>query len=170
MAALFKKTKNPLPLANSKVASLVQNDKMVMVAGASEEEAGALVRRFCKLYDRNDYKLSIKLHPVEERLMALTFPGDIDFAVYFYLVKYLNNPDDEYPAMKAIGWCTVPPIELSQPVSKWVMVFSMDGKAVHLTTQENICWKIDFDRNRYEASSLLQPFSKPPRTYQSLPE
>lgn len=165
MNAFFRKTKTPLPLVNKKTGSLVQNDKLIVAVGAEVKEIEPLIVRFCKLYNRNDYQVEIKLHPIEEKIVALSFPNDMDFVVFFYLVKHLNNTYDDRLAAKTLGWCTVPPIELTDPISKQVMIYTGDDKTMCLTTQENVSWKINFDRNRYESSALIQYYSRPPYTY-----
>lgn len=167
MCALFgKKAKTPLPPANQKTGSLVQNDKLIIVVGSYIKEAESIVRQFCRLYQRNDYKLAVKIHPVEERIAALTFPDDIDFVVFFYLVKRLNDPTGDQPTSKVVGWCTIPPIEMTHPVSRQVMLYAGDNsKSVYMTTQDNISWRINFDKNRYETSSLVLHYAPAPYSY-----
>lgn len=169
MCALFGKKKNLLPPANSKAGSLVMNDKLVVIAGITATDIDVILQRFCKLYRRNDYRLLIKVHSIEERIIALTFPDDIDFVVFFYLIKNLTYPSDGESSAKVLGWCTLLPIETTNPVSKQVMVYGDESNAsekpVFVTTYDNTCWKIDFNKNRYEAVSLIQNYTRPPYSY-----
>ncbi len=169
---LFRKTKYLLPKMNDKAASLVVNDKLVFVVGAGAEEIKPALSGFCKLYNRNDYKIEIKLHPVEEKVIALTFPDNLDYIVFFYLIKNLTFLNAGRLPVKVMGWCSLLPIDKTVLKTEQVMVFAPDtghpGKFVYLTTQENKCWKIDFDRSCYEPVSLLQPYNKPPYSFMEI--
>jgi len=141
---------------------------MVVVVGNKLEEVEEIVIPFRKLYNRNDYKIDIKLHAIEEKIIVLTFPNDIDFVVFFYLIKNLTYPPVRKSMAKVLGWCTLLPIEKEKPISKQAMIYATDNpinKEVYLTTQDNECWKVNFDKNQYEPSTLIQQFSKPPYTY-----
>ncbi|MDR1203586.1 MAG: hypothetical protein LBL58_18415 [Tannerellaceae bacterium] len=167
MGLFSRKITNPLPPVNKKTGSLVINDKLLIVVSVNAEEIKSLVTQFCKLYRRNDYAIEIKLHPVEEGIVALTFPNDFDFVVFFYLVKHLNYAGQS--SVKVLGWCTLPPIGANDPVSKQAMIYMDENylpeKTVCITTQDNSCWKIDFNKNQYKPSVLLQPFSNPPYSF-----
>lgn len=169
MGLFSKKTKYPLPSVNKKVGSLVINDKLIVIVGVDEEDIKPFIKQFCRLYHRNDYSIEIKLHPIEKRIIALTFPNDIDFVIFFYLVKHLNCASTIQSLIKVLGWCTLLPIEPTNPISKQAMVYvdenNVSEKTVSITTQDNVCWKIDFNKNEYIPSSLLQQFSKPPYSF-----
>jgi hypothetical protein len=170
MELFSKKIKYPLPPVNKKTGSLVMNDKLLIAVGICVEEIKSHTVQFCKLYRRNDYAIDIKLHPVGEGIVAFTFPNDLDFVVFFYLVKHLNYATRS--SGKVIGWCTLPPIGAGYPVSQQAMVY-MDAnhpseKTVCITTQDNSCWRIAFNKNQYEPSALLQPFSIPPYSFMEI--
>lgn len=163
-----RKPKYALPVVNSKTTSLVMNDKLIVVVGAKAEEIKEIVLSFCRLYNRNDYRVDVKLHPIEEKIMALTFPNDIDFVVFFYLIKNLAYSYQDVSLIKALGWCTLLPIDKEKPLAQQAMIYTTSNPAdkhLYLSTQDNVCWRINFDKNRYEPVTLIQNFTRPPYTY-----
>ncbi|MDH6305831.1 hypothetical protein M2459_003042 [Parabacteroides sp. PF5-5] len=168
MSALFKKTKTPLPAVNKKVGSLVMNDKLVIIVGASREEIELQVRQFCKLYHRSDYSIQVRLHPIEDRILALTFPEDLDFVVFFYMIKSLSASCVDTSA-NVLGWCTLPPVDVCNPISAQAMLYVHNdaklGRSVFVTTQENACWVVNFDKKRYESVPLVQHYTRPPYSF-----
>ncbi|MDR1160714.1 MAG: hypothetical protein LBK45_00090, partial [Tannerellaceae bacterium] len=121
MGLFSKKINYPLPPATKKTGSLVMNDKLLIAVSIRAEEVKRHTAQFGKLYRRNDYAIDIRLHPVDEGIVALTFPNDLDFVVFFYLLKHLNYATQS--SGNVIGWCTLPPIGAGHPVSLQAMVY-----------------------------------------------
>lgn len=155
----------------------VDNDKLVIVEDASEDDIKKILQEFCILYNEETYQVIPRLTKLSDKKFAITFPYDINFEIYCYFINYVNYPMGFNKHFKAIGWTTTRSTDIwitEKSVNKSVILFISDFDTeydnVFLTTYDNIGYKLGFAM-REEKQLLNNPaksYVKPPITISEL--
>ncbi|WP_455640741.1 energy transducer TonB [Parabacteroides sp.] len=161
-----KKDKRPDPSLRPKM--LVNNDKMMIVAGIAEEQMAFMLRSFADIYNSRTYNAIIRMHPMSSQVFALTFPYDMDWEIFIELVDSLVYSDhSEYKAQTRV-WLTLPK-ECGQGAGEHAMMYEKeDGDEIDplwITTQYNQGWKIDYETTQLVEAEVLEEYVKPPFAY-----
>lgn len=145
----------------------VMNDKLIIVEDTSDEEIKTILEDFCNMYNDNEYKSILQLTKVSNNKFVITFPYDMDFETYCYLLNYICYPMDIKKQFYAIGWATVNPLDKSSNpkiANQKLMVYESQNDTeydnVYLTTSDNIGYKIDF-----AVGKVLEQLESPEQTY-----
>jgi hypothetical protein len=132
-----------------------ENDKLIVVKEADETDIKKAISDFCRNYNEKEYIALPKLTKIRNREYAITFPYDIRFDTFCFLVNYLKYPidiDGFYP--NVLGWATLAQEDRFIPqqcIGKKIMFYLADDDTeydnVFLTTEDNMGFKIDFALN-----------------------
>jgi len=128
-----------------------QNDKLIVVKGPNEEQLKKVLTKFCELYNQNGPPTALKFYIKKEDTFFITFPGDIDFELFCYLINYIKYPMDITYNIETIGWTRVDETDVwntKRLKGKKVMVFidpaDKEYDNVMLTTENNESYKVGF--------------------------
>jgi hypothetical protein len=180
LSFVWTKLKNQKPQPNTDTSrpsenifpsNKITNDKLIIVEDISENNIKKILREFCNSYNKEVYQAIPRLTKLSEQKFAVTFPYDIDFEIYCYLINYVNYPMGFDRHFKTIGWTTTKPTDgwiTEKSVNKNVMLFLSDVDTeydnVFLTTSDNIGYKLGFAMgeerqllNSPEKSYIKQP-------------
>ena len=130
---------------------LVQNDKIIIVDGAKYEDIKKATLQFCNIYNKQNLVAIVKLTKISENLSVLTFPYDIDFGTFCFLINYLYYPNEIFYQADIKAWATTKPNDdfiSKENQNKYSMIFiPRDDKEydnVYMTTKENKGFKLGF--------------------------
>jgi hypothetical protein len=129
-----------------------QNNKLVVVKGVTHSDLKKVLTGFCNLYNQETIQAQPRLTKLTEQEFIITFPYDINFEIYCYLINYLVYPMDVDWTPDVRGWTTTTsgdPWITGRTVNKKVMLFiptdDSEHDNVYLTTSDNIGYKLGFD-------------------------
>ena len=130
------------------------NDKIVVIENAPYSLVKQVLTDFTANYDnpqQQHLKPFSKLHKVTDNKTVVTFPYDIDFEIFCYLVNYLKYPFEIQYSPKIKAWTTTKSSYNwlnSKLEDKKVMLFidpnDKEYDNVMLTTEDNVQFKIGF--------------------------
>jgi|GEM_PF-2209364 len=146
-------------------ADKVANDKLIIVEAISEQDIKGIVRDFCGWYNRE----MLQVIPVVTRTMgqefAITFPYDVQFEIFCFLINYLTGPKGYNRGFCATGWATTRSADMwitEENANKQVVLFVPDFVPeydnVFMTTIDEVGYKLDFGRSK---ARLLDHPGKP---------
>lgn len=149
----------------------LNNDKLIIVEDIKEDEIKKILQEFCNSYNKEKYEALPRLTKLTDTKFAVTFPFDISFEMYCFLINYLNYPMGFDRHFKTIGWTTTKATDTwttTKTVNKNVMLFVSDNDTeydnVFLTTSDNIGYKLGFAMS--EEKQLLD---RPDKSYNKQP-
>lgn len=126
-----------------------------------------ILQELCNSYNKETYQAIPRLTKLSDKKFAITFPYDIDFEIYCYLINYLNYPIGFDRQFKTIGWTTTKSTDswvTEKSANKNVMLFISDFDTeydnVFLTTTDNIGYKLGF-----AMGEEMQLLDKPEKNY-----
>ena len=129
----------------------VQNDKLVLVNNVTSSEIDKILTGFCNMYNKESFVALLRLYELNEKQFAITFPYDIGFQTYCFLVNYIRYPMGFNKSFEVTGWATPKNGEMwitEKSANKKIMLFiPNDDKEydnVYLTTEDNIGYKLGF--------------------------
>jgi len=144
-----------------------QNDKLVAIKGVSYSDVKKVLLGFCKMYNGERPQAFPRLTKLSENEFAITFPYDIDFDIYCYLINYLHYPMELRWKPDVTGWVTPKAADtwVSEKIaSKNCILFipsdDSEHDNVYLTTYDNIGYKFGFGM-----SNKGQMLAHPKMTY-----
>ncbi|MBA4057035.1 MAG: hypothetical protein C0490_20135 [Marivirga sp.] len=127
------------------------NEKLIVVKGPKEEQMKKVLEKFCEMYNQNGSTTILKFYKKGDDTFFITFPSDIDFELFCYLINYIKYPMDINYKVEAIGWT------IADHVDSWntkyingkkVIVFidpdDQEYDNVMLTTEDNAAYEIGF--------------------------
>lgn len=134
-----------------KEAKETPNEKLILVKGPKEEELTTVLVKFCEMYNQNNSSLALKFYKKEAETFLITFPDDVDFELFCYLVNYLKYPMDMKYDADPIGWTTAEQVDAWRTNAikgKRVLVFidpqDDEYDNVMVTTENNETFEIGF--------------------------
>lgn len=143
------------------------NDKLVIINNISKAEMDSILTGFCNMYNKEMLQAQPRLHKLNERQFAITFPFDIEFEIYCYFVNYVHYPMGFDKSFSVTAWETTKQANgwiAENTANKKVMLFIPEDDNEHdnvfLTTEDNIGYKLGFAMG--EEKQLLQT---PKKTY-----
>jgi hypothetical protein len=128
-----------------------ENDKLIVVANASHQEISKALTTFCNIYNKEEYAALPRLFEIDAYSYAVTFPYDVDFMTFCFVINFLKYPMDIKWNADVKAWATTKHGDewiTEKTVNKKVMLFlANDDKEydnVFLTTPDNIGYKLGF--------------------------
>jgi hypothetical protein len=128
-----------------------QNDKIVIVNDISYTELQSVLTGFCNMYNKASYQAQPRLIKLTEREFAITFPFDIEFETFCYLINYVHYPIEFDKSCNVTGWTTTKAGETwitEKSANKKVMLFIPSDDTEHdnvfMTTADNAGFKFGF--------------------------
>jgi len=153
------------PPESLKPSQYVDNDKMIIVKYASQIDLKTVLDQLCNSYNNETYRVLPILRQYADSIYVITFPFDIDFETFCYVVNYLYYPIGVNYHPQITAWTTT---KLSDSwmrdnlVNKKVMIYipveDKECDNVYLTTSDNIGYKMGFAIG--EESQLLETPNK----------
>jgi len=138
----------------------VPNDKLILAKGVSYDELKQAVSDLCKTYNEDGLQVICRLTKHSENLSVVTFPFDIDFEIFCYVVNYLVYPEElnHKPSITAWTRTSIDDTWITdRAANKQVMLFVPEDDTEHdnvyLTTEDGIGYKLGFSAT--EESKLL---------------
>jgi hypothetical protein len=142
-------------------ADKVENDKIVIVEGASENDIRKILQDFCNLYNKEAFQAVPRLTALTDKKYAVTFPYDMKFEIFCFFVNYVNYPMGFDRRFKTVGWATTKTSDMwitEKSADKHVMLYVSDFDDeydnVFLTTSDHIGYKLGFAMG--EETQLLE--------------
>jgi hypothetical protein len=127
------------------------NDKIIVIDNADAANIKKVLAGFCDIYNKNDYAALPRLWQLTSDSFAVTFPYDVDFATYCFVINFLKYPMNVKWHAQVRAWATTKPGDswiTDKSVNKQVMLFLAIGDTefdnVFLTTSDNIGYKLGF--------------------------
>jgi hypothetical protein len=174
-AAKANSNQQLMPNSSQKPTKNIDNDKIIIVRNLKLDYMKQALQQFCDSYNAQGFVALPRLTILENDL-AITFPYDIDFEHFCYLVnyiKYANNlclQPDYKPDIKA--WCSTKQGDAwmnSEIINKMVLIYipewDKEYDNVYLITQDNIGFKMGFALGRAH-----KKLDKPVLEYYKCPE
>ncbi len=152
------------------MGQLKLNDKLVVVAGTDSSTLKEALVGFCNMYNEQAVQAQLRVTPLSENEFAITFPSDISFEIYCYLVNYLRYPIDISWTADVTGWATTKNGDewiTEKTVNKKGMFFvpedDNEHDNVYMTTSDNSGYKLSFGSNKEkELKGPLRQYQEPP--------
>ncbi len=126
------------------------NDKVILVKGPSFNDLKDACETFCKLFNKQQLLIIINLNKTDPRTYVLTFPYDISFKHYCFMINYLKFSNILGPYNHINGWLTTSAEDAFMNdyiVNKKVMVYLPDFEnpsgIVFLTTIDGFTFQLD---------------------------
>lgn len=139
------------PLNDALPGNAVLNDKLVIVEDISEKDIKKVLQEFCNSYNKKTDQAIPRLIKLSDNKFAVTFPCDISFEIYCFLINYLNYPIGLDRHFETFGWATTKSTDIwitEKSANKSVMLYISDVDTeydnVFLTTSDNIGYKLGF--------------------------
>ena len=139
------------PQENLFPTNQVTTDKLVIVEDASENDIKKILQEFCNSYNKETFQAIPRLTKLSDKEFAVTFPYDINFEIYCYLINYVNYPMGFDRHFKTVGWTSTKPSDTwitEKSVNKNVMLYVSDFDKeydnIFLTTVDSIGYKLGF--------------------------
>ena len=149
----------------------IPNDKLIVVSNGDHENLKRVLLEFCRNYNELSIKVVPRINQLNDRDFAITFPYDIDFDKYCYLINYLVYPIDIEWHPTVTAWATVSQSDVwrtEKTINKRVMLFinvdDQDYDHIMLITEDNIGYKLGFalGHNRHLLEFPSREFMSPP--------
>jgi hypothetical protein len=164
------------PRANaiSRPQTITENDKLIIVTDATQEDIKKTLTAFCKTYNKGANPPVPRLYQITPGKYAITFPYDLDFVTFCFAINFLKYPPDVQWHAKVRGWATTHPDDkwiTEKSMNKKVMLFIPDDDKgydnVYLTTQDNIGYKLGFAAGEEKQLLTLakEPYVQPTINY-----
>ena len=148
------------PSESLKPTQLVENDKIIIIKNVSIEDLKTVIKQFCNMYNQGNYRALPLLRKYSESTFVITFPYDIDFETYCYIINYLHYPNGVSYSPQISAWTTTKHSDAwmkESLINKNVMIYipkeDKEYDNVYLTTSDNIGYKMGFAMG--EQSQLL---------------
>jgi predicted acetyltransferase len=117
---------------------------------------------FCASYNQEKVQAHLRLTKIKADEFVISFPQNIDFEIYCYMINYLNYPAGFNKTFKPFGYTTTKLSDhwiTEETANKEVMLFISDHDTeydnVSMTTSENIGYKLSFDHSHTSKNQLL---------------
>jgi hypothetical protein len=117
---------------------------------------------FCASYNQEKVQAHLRLTKIKADEFVISFPQNIDFEIYCYLINYLNYPAGFNKTFKPFGYTTTKLSDnwiTEETANKYVMLYVSDHDTeydnVSMTTSENIGYKLSFDHTHTSKNQLL---------------
>jgi len=157
------------PSVDKKPVQEKPNDKLVVVRDADYDNLKKALIEFCNMYNKESFQAQPRLVKVSDREFAITFPYDINFEIFCYLVNYIEYPMDIKWQPTITAWTTTKQTDKwvsDKSVNKKVMLFIEDNDNEHdnvfMTTEDNIGFKLGF-----AVGEEKQPLNSPNKKFVS---
>ncbi|MFZ4261210.1 hypothetical protein ACFRAE_04160 [Sphingobacterium sp. HJSM2_6] len=135
------------------------NDKVILVKGPSFNDLKDACETFCKLFNKQQLLIIINLNKVGSRTYILTFPYDINFKHYCFMINYLKFSNILGPYNQIKGWLTTDEegVFMNEYIAdKKAMIYLPDYEnpsgIVFLTTIDGFTFQLDLGLSK----SILQ--------------
>jgi len=153
------------PPASIKPSNYVDNDKMIIVKYASLSDLKTVLGQLCNSYNNKTYRVLPILRQYADSTFVITFPYDIDFETFCYVVNYLYYPIGVNYHPQITAWTTTNTGDswmkddlVNKKVMLYIPVEDKEFDNVYLTTSDNVGFKMGFAIG--EESKLLETPNK----------
>lgn len=153
------------------------NDKLIVVRGEPIEKLKKELTEVCKLYNGDMGQMYPCLSQVGDQEFIITFPYDIDFELFCYLINYICYPLKATGTMpEVVGWTKaadgngwIKKDIAGQNIMIYVPKDDTEHDNVFITTEKGKCYKFDFDGTTIAQREVIEPYRQPDFNVRSLP-
>jgi hypothetical protein len=128
-----------------------KNDKLIIVEDIDQADLQKVLTGFCNMYNKENYQVLPRLTALNGKQFAISFPFDIDFEIYCYLINYLTYPMEMERIVDVTAWATTKSKDnwITEKITgKKAMLFIPEDDTEHdnvyLTTFDNTGYRIGF--------------------------
>lgn len=155
------------------------NDKLIIIKNVAQDDVRKVLKAFCDRYNKDSYQAMPRLYKLSASLFAVTFPYDIDFAIFCFAVNFLEYPDTDVDWRADVrAWATTKSGDewtTKATADQFVMLYidkvDKEYDNVFMTTQDNIGYKLDFGaRTEEQLPSPTELFVAPAISISELKE
>lgn len=132
-----------------------ENDKIILVSNASHEVIKNVLTAFCNMYNKDSFAALPRLWQLSSTAFAITFPYDIDFITYCFLVNFLDYPTDIKWNAHVRAWATtkhgddwIPTESINKKMMLFIAEDDKEYDNVFATTEDNVGYKIGFSGSK----------------------
>lgn len=147
----------------------IANNKLIFVKGLTGQEVERMVKDFCRMYNTSSYKAIVKIQMVEQSEYALTFPYDIDFNTFCFLVNYAVYPMDINKKPNVYGWIPKERDNMTETMF-YIPIDDSEHNNVYCTTTDGKYYKIDFGTMRPKEIAKGKAYQSMPFSKEELSE
>jgi hypothetical protein len=133
------------------------NDKIVVINDINAAEMHKIITDFCNIYNKENYQALPRLFQINDKDFAITFPFDINFDVFCFYINYIRYPMNFDKSFQVMGWATTKKGDswiASKNANKSAVFYIPEDDTAHdnvfMTTNDNICYKLDFGSTKGE--------------------
>jgi hypothetical protein len=158
------------PAADKKPVVEKKNDKLIVVSNVKHDDIKSVLVKFCNIYNKNSYQALPRLAQINASTFAITFPYDINFTTFCFMVNFMKYPVDVNWDSQVMAWATAKRSDgwvTDKCIGKKVMLFVADDDReydnVFLTTRDNIGYKLGFatGKEKQLLDTPKQKFTEP---------
>ena len=165
---------------NSKISSLKfdeddfkrkNNDKVILINGPIYNDVKKACEEFCQEFNKHKFQVIVNLIRINPESNLLTFPYDISFKHYCYLINYLRFINKLSKKATITGWLSSPDCEywfvedfIDQKVMIYIPKDEEPGNYVYACTESNNSYQLNFtlDEDNILAIYWEQEYQKCP--------
>lgn len=138
----------------------VINNKVILVEKLSSSEIEILTKNFCSMYNKDKDRAVVKIRKFTNKAHVLTFPYDIDFDTFCFLMNYIAYSPDMNKRLFVTGWYPVSGNEKEDMF--YTPPDEQECDNVYYTTPEGKNYKVDFGNMKPAQIKSEQPYGPVP--------
>lgn len=145
----------------------VANDKLVFVSGITKQKLENDLKEVCDLYNSDGARMYPELQQLGDREFAITFPYDIDFVSFYYLINFLCYPMSGGERAEVTGWTKAVAGDrwiTKRIAGKQLMLYIPEEDEeydnVYVTTEYGECYKFSFDGKTDSLAKQYRPYQE----------
>jgi hypothetical protein len=155
----------------------MRNDKLVLVTNTDHAGIKMLLKQFCGMYTKSAFQVVLRLTETGEREFAISFPVDVEFEVFCYLVNYLQQPTLAITTTQVMGWATtktgdpwITPLSANKKAMFFILPEETGKDYLFLTTEENTGYKLQLAAggNEFLLDRAAKLYDPPPLSIETL--
>ncbi len=146
----------------------VANDKLIIVRGTTKYKLDEDIKDVCDTYNGNGGKMYPEIQRLGYMVFAVTFPYDIDFESFCYLINSIYYPSSGGDRAEVTGWTKAVAGDLwitPEIAGKQLMIYLSEEDKwhnnVYVTTENDECYKFSFDEGTSSPAELCRHYQGP---------
>ncbi|MBO9595169.1 MAG: hypothetical protein J7599_19855 [Niabella sp.] len=154
----------------------IANDKLIVAEGMNESNLKKMLQDFCGWYNPEMLQIVPMVTKMTDLQFVITFPYDVPFEIFCFLVNYLDYPKGYNKRFNVAGWATARSADMwvtddlaGKQVLLFVSDFDTEYDNVFMTTADQIGYKLDFGGRRAQLlEHPVKPYQMPLFTTEDL--
>ena len=137
------------------------NDKIIIIKNIQLSGLQTILEKFCSIYNKDKLLAVINIQNIGDGIFALTFPYDIDFDIFCYLVNFLYYPTVSKETVKSSqihAWTKISDRRTQKAYGQNAMFFipqeDKEYDNCYCATENGKIYKIPFSGSVMEETTL----------------